>query len=47
MNENRRFLLEDIIAMLPQSKDTQWLDTLNESELTALWNDLIEKEATK
>lgn len=49
MTENRRFLTEDIMAMsttakLYPARMTQWLDTLNESELMALWNDLVEKE---
>ena len=40
-DENRRFLTEDIIAMLPQSKDTQWLEGLNIVGLYALWQDLV------
>jgi hypothetical protein len=41
MTENRRFLLEDIVAMLTQSKDTQWLTGLNDGGLYALWQDLV------
>lgn len=52
MTENRRFLTEDIMAMsttarLYPDRMTQWLNTLNESELMALWYDLVEKEATQ
>lgn len=41
MTNNRRFLTEDIIAMLPQSKDTQWLNGLNDVGLYHLWRDLV------
>lgn len=41
MTDNRKFLLEDIIAMLPQSKDTQWLEHLNVVGLYHLWQDLV------
>ena len=41
MTENRRFLLEDIKAMLPQSNDTQWLTGLNDDGLYHLWQDLV------
>ena len=41
MTENRRFLTEDIVAMLPQSKDTQWLSGLNDDGLFHLWKDLV------
>lgn len=41
MTENRRFLTDDIIAMLPQSKDTQWLEHLNVIGLYHLWQDLV------
>lgn len=52
MTENRRFLTEDIMEMsttarLYPLRMSEWLDTLNESELMALWNDLVEKEATQ
>ena len=52
MTENRRFLTDDIMAMsttarLYPERMAQWLDTLNESELMYLWNDLVEKEAIK
>ena len=48
MTENRRFLTDDIMAMsttarLYPLRMSEWLDTLNESELMALWNDLVEK----
>lgn len=38
---NRKFLTEDIIAMLPNSKDTQWLDGLTIIGLYHLWQDLV------
>lgn len=41
MTENRKFLTEDIVAMLPQSKDTQWLTGLNDEGLFNLWKDLV------
>lgn len=52
MTENRRFLTDDIMAMsttarLYPDRMTQWLNSLNESELMALWNDLVEKEAAR
>lgn len=47
MNENRRFLLEDIVAMLPQSKDTQWLTGLNDDGLYHLWRDLVNLTLTE
>ena len=52
MTENRRFLTEDIMAMsttarLYPDRMTQWLGSLNESELMYLWHDLVEKEATQ
>lgn len=51
MTDNRRFLTGDILAMsttarLYPARMTQWLGTLNETELMALWNDLVEKEAS-
>ncbi|MDI3349720.1 hypothetical protein DCBHLPFO_00768 [Mycoplasmopsis arginini] len=47
MTENRRFLLDDIIAMLPQSKDTQWLYGLNDDGLYHLWRDLVNLTLTE
>lgn len=52
MNENRRFLTDDIMAMSTTAKRypsrmAEWLETLSESELMYLWNDLVEKEAVK
>lgn len=41
MTNNRKFLTEDIIAMLPKSKDTQWLEHLNVVGLYHLWQDLV------
>lgn len=41
MTDNRRFLLDDIIAMLPQSNDTEWLYGLNDEGLYRLWQDLV------
>ena len=52
MTENRRFLTDDIMAMsttarLYPVRMSEWLNTLNESELMYLWHDLVEKEAIK
>lgn len=47
MTENRRFLTEDIVAMLPQSKDTQWLTGLNDEGLYHLWQDLVNLTLTE
>ena len=48
MNDaNREFLLNDIIAMLPQSRDTQWLDGLNIVGLYHLWQDLVNLTITE
>lgn len=52
MTENRKFLTDDIMAMsttarLYPDRMSQWLETLNESELMYLWNDLIEKDTTQ
>lgn len=47
MNDNRRFLLEDITAMLPQSKDTLWLTGLNDEGLYKLWKDLVNLTLTE
>lgn len=47
MTENRRFLTEDIVAMLPQSKDTQWLMLLSEDGLYRLWQDLVNLTLTE
>lgn len=49
MTENRRFLTDDIMAMSTTAQRypermSQWLETLSESELMYIWNDLIEKE---
>lgn len=41
MTENRRFLLNDIVSMLPQAQDTAWLANLNEKGLYRLWQDLV------
>lgn len=41
MTDNREFLLNDIIAMLPQSRDTEWLDGLSIIGLYHLWQDLV------
>ena len=52
MTENRRFLTDDIMAMSTTAQRyplrmSEWLDSLSESELMYLWNDLVEKEAVK
>lgn len=47
MTENRRFLLEDIVAMLPQSNDAQWLKDLNDAGLYHLWKDLVNLTLTE
>lgn len=42
MTENRRFLLDDIKAMLPQSQqDFAWLILLSDEGLYHLWQDLV------
>jgi hypothetical protein len=42
MTENRRFLLDDIKAMLPQSKqEFAWLILLSDDGLYNLWRDLV------
>lgn len=41
MNDNRRFLLDDIVSMLPQSRNYGWLDTVNDEGLFQLWKDLV------
>lgn len=41
MTDNRKFLMEDIIAMLPQSRDTTWLSNLSDDGLYHLWQDLV------
>ena len=46
-DENREFLLADIVAMLPQSRDTQWLDGLNIVGLYNLWQDLVNLTITE
>jgi hypothetical protein len=40
-DENREFLIADIVAMLPESKDTLWLDGLSIIGLYHLWQDLV------
>lgn len=47
MTENRRFLTDDIIAMLPQSNDAQWLTGLNDEGLYKLWKDLVNLTLTE
>ena len=41
MTENRRFLLDDIMAMLPSYKDHSWLANVNDAGLYDLWRDLV------
>lgn len=52
MTDNRKFLTDDIMAMSTTAQRypvrmSEWLETLSESELMYLWNDLVEKEATR
>jgi hypothetical protein len=51
MTDNRRFLLADIKAMLPQSKqEFAWLILLSDEGLYHLWQDLVNlttQEATQ
>lgn len=39
--------MEDITAMLPQSKDTQWLEHLSVIGLYHLWQDLVNLTMTE
>lgn len=42
MTDNRKFLLDDVRSMLPQSqKEFPWLILLSDSDLYRLWQDLI------
>lgn len=41
MTENRRFLTDDIIAMMPEHKDYNWLANVSEEGLYRLWQDLV------
>ena len=41
MTENRRFLTEDIMTMLPAHPDYEWLDGVSEEGLYRLWQDLV------
>lgn len=41
MNDNRRFLLDDIIAMLPEHKEHNWLANVTDEGLYRLWQDLV------
>ena len=47
MTENRRFLTDDIVSMLPQSRDTTWLANLSEEGLYHLWQDLVNLTLTE
>lgn len=48
MTENRRFLLGDIKAMLPQSQqDFAWLILLSDAELYRFWQDLVNLTITE
>lgn len=52
MTENRKFLTDDIMAMsttarLYPARMLAWLESLNESDLMYIWNDLVEKEASQ
>jgi len=40
-DNNREFLIADIVAMLPESKDTLWLEGLSIIGLYHLWQDLV------
>jgi len=41
MTDNRRFLLDDIVSMLPQSCNYGWLDNVSDDGLYRLWQDLV------
>lgn len=41
MNENRKFLLDDIISMLPANKSHLWLAEVSDEGLYRLWQDLV------
>ena len=47
MTENRRFLTDDIICMLPEHADYGWLDNVTEEGLYRLWQDLVNLTLTE
>ena len=47
MTENRRFLTDDIICMLPEHADYDWLDNVTEEGLYRLWQDLVNLTLTE
>ena len=47
MTENRRFLTDDIISMLPEHADYDWLDNVTEEGLYRLWQDLVNLTLTE
>lgn len=47
MTENRRFLTDDIVSMLPQAQETAWLANLSEDGLYHLWQDLVNLTLTE
>lgn len=47
MTENRRFLTEDIIAMLPSGREIEWLTSLSDEGLYRLWQDLVNLTLTE
>lgn len=41
MTEARKFLIDDIAALLNPNKTHEWLNGVNDDGLYALWQDLI------
>lgn len=41
MTEARKFLIDDITALLNPNKTHEWLNGVNDDGLYALWQDLI------
>lgn len=46
-DENRKFLMDDIVTMLPRAQETQWLDGLSIIGLYHLWQDLVNLTITE
>ena len=40
-DDTRKFLIDDISALLNQNKSHEWLDSVNDSGLYELWRDLV------
>lgn len=47
MTDNRKFLTDDIVSMLPQAQETAWLSNLSEEGLYHLWQDLVNLTLTE